>query len=51
MSYSDDEEEVLELIKPTDIKIKMDLGEKDKKNGESFTCFPPNPLQVVSDSD
>jgi len=34
MSYSDDEEEVLELIKPTDIKIKMDLGEKDKKNDD-----------------
>jgi len=29
MSYSDDEEEVLELIKPSEVKIKMDLGDKN----------------------
>ena len=34
MSYSDDEEEVLELIKPSEIKIKMDLGDKNQEQDD-----------------
>lgn len=37
MSYSDDEEEVLELIKPSEIKIKMDLGKQEQDNEDDDT--------------